>query len=268
MLALAAFAASLSAATLATVNGDKITSEDADVSLSQQGLNLTYEQLNDEQKKQFLDGEVARKLLSQQAKKSGVEKDSEYKSQLAIAQEQIAIGTYLKKKSDSTTVSDAEVKKLYDELKAQGQLDQPEQARARHILVAQEGEAKDIIKTLSKKKGAELEAEFEKIAKEKSTDKGSAERGGDLGYFSKDRMVKEFSDAAFALKNGEITKTPVKSNFGYHIILVIDRKAAGTLPFGDIADRLKERAKATKFNEALEKEIADLKSKAKISYEK
>jgi peptidylprolyl isomerase len=266
VLALAAFAASLSAATLATVNGDKITSEDADFRLSQQGI--TYEQLNDEQKKQFLDDEIERKLLSQQAKKSGVDKDAEYKRALNIIQEELAASFHLRKKWEAISVSDAEVKKHYDELKTQGQLDQPEQVRARHILVEKEGDAKDIIKALSKKKGEELETEFEKLAKEKSTDKGSAERGGDLGYFSEERMVKEFSDAAFALKSGEITKTPVKSKFGYHVILVTDRKAAGTIPFNDIADRLKESAKAKKFQEAREKEIADLKAKAKISYEK
>jgi peptidylprolyl isomerase len=266
VLALAAFAASLSAATLATVNGDKITSEDADFSLSQQGV--TYEQLNDEQKKRFLDGEIERKLFSQQAKKSGIEKDADYKRALSVIQEGLAAEFHLRKKWEAISVSDAEVKKLYDELKAQGQLDQPEQVRARHIAVEKEGEAKDIIKALSKKKGEELEAEFEKIAKEKSIEKSTAARGGDLGYFPKDRMFKEFSNAAFALKNGEITKTPVKSDFGYQVILVLDRKAAGTVPFNDIADRLKESAKAKKFQEAREKEFADLKAKAKISYEK
>jgi peptidylprolyl isomerase len=263
---LAAFAASsLCAATLATVNGEKITSEAINALLAQNPQAPAYEQLNDEQKKEVLDKVIEQKLLVQQAKKSGVEKESEYKTQLNALQDNLAIGVYLKKKADSTAVTDAEVKKFYEENKAR--LERPESVRARHILVEKEGDAKSIIKALGSKKGDDLEKEFEKLAKEKSIDPGSAERGGDLGYFSKDRMVKEFSDAAFALKNGELTKNPVKSDFGFHVILKLDHKKAGVTPLEEVAEQLKRSAKAKKFNEALEKEIADLKTKAKISYE-
>jgi peptidylprolyl isomerase len=265
VLFLAAFAAaSLHAATLATVNGDKITSEEIDILLSQAKA-PPYEQLGDDDKKKVLDGAIERKLLTQQAKKSGVEKDSEYKTWLSVLQDNLATEFYVKKKSDSTNVTDAEVKKFYEDNKAR--LERPETVRARHILVEKEGDAKSIIKALSSKKGADLEKEFEKLAKEKSIDTGSAERGGDLGYFPKDRMVKEFADAAFALKNGELTKTPVKSDFGYHIILTVDHKKAGVTPFEEVEQQLRQSAKAQKFEESLEKEIANLKTKAKISYE-
>ncbi|MDR2638248.1 MAG: peptidylprolyl isomerase, partial [Helicobacteraceae bacterium] len=266
VLVLAAFAASsLCAATLATVNGDKITSEEINILLSQNPQAPSYEQLTDEQKKEILDRVVEQTLLVQQAKKDGVEKDAEYNTRLNALRESLLFSTYLKKKSDSIKVTDAEAKKFYEENKAR--LERPETVRARHILVEKEGDAKTIIKALSGKKGADLEAEFEKLAKEKSIDPGSAERGGDLGYFSQDRMVKEFSDAAFALKNGEITKNPVKSDFGYHVILKVDHKKAGLIPFDEVAEQIRQGAKSKKFEEAVEKEIEALKAKAKISYQ-
>jgi peptidylprolyl isomerase len=263
-LVLAVFAAaSLHAATLATVNGDKITTEDVNILLSQSGV--TYEQLGDEDKKKVVESAIDRKLMTQRAKKSGIEKDAEYKRILAAFQESLATDLYLKNLNDSTTVNEAETKKFYEENKAR--LERPETACANHILVEKEGDAKTIIKSLSSKKGADLKKAFEDTAKEKSIDTGSKPRGGDVGCCPRDRMVNEFSDAAFALKNGEMSKAPVKSDFGYHVILKIDQKPAGTVPFDEVADQLIQGAKTKKFQEALEKEIADLKSKAKIAYE-
>ncbi|MDR2152156.1 MAG: peptidyl-prolyl cis-trans isomerase [Helicobacteraceae bacterium] len=264
LLAVAIAAASLNAATLATVNGVKITSEEINLLLKQNPQAPAFEQLNDEQKKGILDRVIAQKLLAQQAKKSGIEKDSEYKAQLSSLQENLAIELYIKKKADSTTVTDAEVKKFYEDNKAR--LDRPETVRARHILVEKEGDAKAIIKTLSGKKGEDLENAFIAAAKEKGTD-GTKDNGGDLGYFTKEQMVKEFAEAAFALKNGELSKNPVKTDFGYHVILKIDHKKAGVTPFEEVEEQLKQGAKAQKFQEIVEKEIADLKAKAKISYQ-
>ncbi len=88
-----------------------------------------------------------------------------------------------------------------------------------HLLVASEEEAKAIIESI---KGG---ADFGALAKEKSTDKGSGANGGELGWFTADVMVKEFSDAAFAMQKGEVSKDPVKSQFGWHVILVEDRRA-------------------------------------------
>ena len=112
-------------------------------------------------------------------------------------------------------MTDDEVKARYDEeIK---KLPPQEEVHARHILVKTEAEAKDIIKQLDAGK------DFAELAKEKSTDPNKSE-GGDLGYFAKGRMVKEFEDAAFALKKGEYTKTPVKTQFGYHVIKVEDKR--------------------------------------------
>ncbi|GHV60242.1 putative peptidyl-prolyl cis-trans isomerase Cbf2 [Campylobacterota bacterium] len=264
MAVIAFTAAALSAATLATVNGEAISSEFVDQILAQQ--NVTFAKLTDEQKQQLIEQLVAGKLLAQHAIKQGVEKKTQYQQLLAYAKETVAADVFVKDIVDGIKVSDAEARKFYDQNKAQ--LEQPEQVHARHILVKTEDEGKAIIKELNGKKSAEREAAFEAIAKEKSEDQGSGARGGDLGFFTKDKMVKEFSDAAFALKKGELSKTPVKSAFGYHIIYVVEKKAAGAVPFDTVKEQLKNSVKRDKFNVEFEKLITDLKSQAKIEYSK
>ncbi|MDR2905055.1 MAG: peptidylprolyl isomerase [Helicobacteraceae bacterium] len=258
---IAALAMAANAATLATVNGEKIDSEDINVILKQQGA--SYDKLSKEQQEQLLDQVIERKLVSQAAKKAGVEKKEDYKRALAIVSEQIATDFYIREKFDAITASEAETKKLYEESK--DKFSQPAQVRARHILVEKEGDAKSIIDALSKKKGKDLEDEFEKLAKEKSKDAGSAVRGGDLGYFTEKDMVKEFSQAAFSQKVGEVSKKPIKSDFGYHIIYVVDSKKAGLVPYADVAEQLKQNVKAQKFEKLMEKELKDIKDKAKIT---
>ena len=117
-----------------------------------------------------------------------------------------------------------------------------------------EDEAKALIAEL--KKGAA----FDKLAKEKSTDKASGAEGGDLGWFKKSDMVKEFADAAFALKKGELTETPVKTQFGYHVIKVEDRRKAPPPAFEELADQLREEMA----REAVTAQLDQLRSGAKI----
>src|SRR5258708_33274776 len=106
-----------------------------------------------------------------------------------------------------------------------------EEVHARHIVVATEDEAKAIIADL--KKGTACD----KLAKEKSTDKASGAEGGDLGWFKKSDMVKEFADAAFDLKKGDLTETPVKTQFGYHAIQVEDRRKAPPPAYEELAEQ-------------------------------
>ena len=129
-----------------------------------------------------------------------------------------------------------------------------EEVHARHILVATEDEAKALIAEI--KKGAA----FDKLAKEKSTDKASGAEGGDLGWFKKTDMVKEFADAAFDLKKGELTETPVKTQFGYHVIKVEDRRKAPPPAFEEMADQLREEMA----REAVTAQLDQLRSGAKI----
>jgi peptidyl-prolyl cis-trans isomerase C len=109
-----------------------------------------------------------------------------------------------------------------------------EEVHARHILVSTEDEAKSVIADL--KKGAT----FDKLAKEKSTDKASGAEGGDLGWFKKTDMVKEFAEAAFALKKGDLSEAPIKTQFGYHVILLEDRRQAPPPSFEELSEQIRE----------------------------
>jgi len=128
-------------------------------------------------------------------------------------------------------ISEADIKARYEkEVAAQPP---EEEVKARHILVKTKEEAEDIIKQLDKG------ADFAKLAKEKSTGP-SADKGGELGFFTKDQMVPEFSKAAFALKPGEYTKEPVKTQFGWHVIQVEDKRTTPPPPLDQVADQVKQ----------------------------
>ncbi|MDX1975346.1 MAG: peptidylprolyl isomerase [Rickettsiales bacterium] len=159
-------------------------------------------------------------------------------------------------------VSDAQLKAAYDQKVAAAKNE--EEVKARHILIAvpspSENEkalatAKDIVEQL--KKGAD----FDKLAKEKSDDKGSGAQGGDLGWFTKGKMVAAFADAAFKLKKGEISE-PVKSDFGWHIIKVEDRRAAKVPSF----EELKESLQAEVTRKAVQTYLEGLLKSADIKY--
>jgi peptidyl-prolyl cis-trans isomerase C len=125
-------------------------------------------------------------------------------------------------------INDAAMKKVYDE--AIGQMKKEPEVRARHILVETEDEAKAVVAEL--KKGAD----FAELAKTKSKDPGSAD-GGDLGYFTKDQMVPEFSEVAFKLDKGQLSD-PVKSQFGWHVIKVEDKRERQPPEFDKVKDQL------------------------------
>ncbi|MEA4882204.1 MAG: peptidylprolyl isomerase [Clostridia bacterium] len=132
------------------------------------------------------------------------------------------------------TVTDEEMQKYFDEHKSD--YDEPEQVKASHILVETESEAKEIQKRLS------AGEEFASIATEKSLDPGSAAEGGDLGFFPRGRMTAEFEKVAFSMAPGQ-TSNPVKSEFGYHIIRVTDRKAAHEATFEEVKDDVERQIK-------------------------
>lgn len=155
------------------------------------------------------------KIVEEKADKTDVSNDPEVAKRLAEAKEQITRAVYVEKEIEKNLSADR-VQKAYDKFVAeQGNV---EEVRARHILVPTEAEAKDIIKKLD---GG---AKFEDLAKELSKDDSNKASGGDLGYFTKDTMVKEFADAAFSMKKGDVTQTPVKTQFGYHVIQVEDKR--------------------------------------------
>lgn len=154
-------------------------------------------------------------------------------------------------------VTDKDIEDYFNQNKAQ--YDQAEQVKASHILVATKEEADAILKQL--KDGAD----FATLAKEKSTDTGSKDNGGDLGFFGKGAMDPAFEAAAFALKVGETTSEPVKSQYGYHIIKVTDRKEAKAATLADHKDEIKEQLVRTKISDLSTNWLADLKAKSKIT---
>jgi peptidyl-prolyl cis-trans isomerase C len=177
--------------------------------------------------------------------------DPAFKKRMAFVEDQVLQDFWIQREV-ARKVTQEKLQQRYEErLKS---MPAEEEVHARHILVSTEDEAKAIIAEL--KKGAA----FDKLAKEKSTDKASGAEGGDLGWFKKSDMVKEFADAAFALKKDELTETPVKTQFGYHVIKVEDRRKAPPPAFEELADQLREEMA----REAVTAQLDQLRSGAKI----
>ncbi len=260
----AVLALSLPAAdVLATVNGHKITKQEVQEVMGAIGARASYDALPENVRKKVLDQVIEQQLLQEKALKSGIEKSKEYKEALAKLKNKLALDIWMKKELESVKVTDAEAKKVYEEHK--NAFKRPETVHARHILVKTEEEAKKIIAELGKTPKGKLKEKFIELAKAKSTGP-SAPRGGDLGTFGRKQMVKPFSDAAFALKAGEYTKTPVHTQFGYHVIYVEEKNPAQTIPFAEVKDRIKQNLKLEKFKKKIQKVAEELKSKAKIKY--
>jgi len=199
-----------------------------------------------------LRGIVSERLIYKEALKNGFDKKDEVKKRLESLQKQVIMQSYMEEKAKNL-VTDEQLKAEYNTRITA--LKDVEEVKARHILVAGEDEAKKLVSQL--KKGGD----FEKIAKEKSTDKASGTRGGDLGWFTKDKMVAEFADAAFKLKKGELS-APVKSAFGWHIIKLEDRRPVKAPTF----EESKEDLKGAATSKALQAYIESLLKTANIKY--
>ena len=192
---------------------------------------------------------MERHLLAQAAVKAGTADTDEYKKRLAFYQAKALRDAYFTSVI-RPKVTDDMVKEAYD--KEASKVKTAERVRARHILVASEDEAGQVLARL--KKGEK----FEDVAKAVSLD-GSKDYGGDLGYFTAEEMVPEFSKAAFALKPGEISK-PIKTNYGWHVIKLEDRKAGGAQPFEQVQGGIR----AILLRQEVQKEVADLRKDASI----
>lgn len=155
------------------------------------------------------------KIVEEKAEQTDVSNDPEVAKRMVEAKEQITRAVFMEKEIEKN-LSESRIKKAYDKLVAeQGKV---EEIKARHILVENEGQAKEIIAKLA------AGSKFEDLAKEYSKDTANKATGGDLGYFTKDAMVPEFADATFKMKKGEITKAPIKTQFGFHVVEIEDRR--------------------------------------------
>ena len=280
---------------VAKVNGQAITEADFNSRFSDvqktyedQGMKFDTDQGKEalaQVKSQVLEGMIASKLVMQEAKNLNLNLDDpkikeqedqikkmvgdeaqyqEWLKQQAMTQEEVRNYFALSAKvAEGVTVTDEQVKTFFDSHQEQYG-GQPEQVKARHILVATEQEATDIIAQLQKG------ANFEQLAKDKSTEPGAKDSGGDLGYFTKGKMIPEFEKAAFAQKVGTYSTTPVKTEFGYHVILVEDHKQGTQADFTKVKEQVAQDALADAKAQKFEAYYTDLRAKAepKIEYAK
>lgn len=239
---------------VAMVNDQVITMQDVDAKISK--LPAYYQQILQGRKKELVDDMVLEVLLYEEAKKRGIDKDKEVKEMLEDAHKKILISKLVKDEVETkTTVSDKDAEEYYNSHKEEFMI--PERLKASHILVKTEEEAKAVLDELAKGKS------FEELAKEKSID-SSAKRGGDVGYFTKGQMTPEFEAAAYKLEIGQISPV-VKTQFGYHIIKLTDKKPAEMQELKDASARIKNTLLTNKRQAAFNKLISGLREKAKIS---
>lgn len=235
---------------LATVNGQPIHLSDvkeATTALPPQARNMPPQQLYPMMLEQLID---ARALLIQ-AQRTGLDKDPEVQRTMQMAQER-ALESALLNKVVRPQVTDEAVKARFDQEIA-GKTGEPE-VHARHILVGDEATAKKIIVDL--KKGSDFAA----LSKQFSKDPGAAQQGGDLGFFKKTDMVPEFADVAFALKDGEVSAAPVKTQFGWHVIQVIEHRTAPLPSFDQQRDELRQ----SMVQAAVQKEVGQVRAAVKV----
>ncbi|MCK6412664.1 MAG: peptidylprolyl isomerase [Azonexus sp.] len=233
----------------ATVNGQAIP-------------NSVYEAFSSEQKAQgaadspelqaaIREELIRREVLAQEAKRKGLDKNPGIQGQIELARQAVLIRALLSEHVGANPVSEAQLRAEYDAIKAG--LGNTEY-KSRHILVESEEQAKAIVAKLDK--GEKL-ADLAKQSK----DPGSRDNGGDLGWSSPGAYVKPFADALSQLKKGEYTKTPVKSDFGYHVIQLDDTRALNPPAFDQLKQQLQQRA----HQQQVEKLVKELRAKAKVN---
>lgn len=259
--------------TAASINGEKITKDELNTKLTEMYgadtldsliTNKVIEMEADKQKVKVTGNEIDEELTKLQDSYGGEDAFAAALEQNKVSIDRIRedIQTYLlaeKMIKPSIKVTEEEMKTYFEENKES--FDQKEQVKASHILVEDEATAKKVKKELDSGK------DFAELAKEYSADASNAAKGGDLGYFGKGEMAKEFEEAAFGMKVGEVS-APVKTDFGYHIIKVTDKKAAKTAVFEDHKEEIKEslfdQKIQTEYPNWLEKKKADYKIKRNL----
>ena len=235
--------------TLVTVNGKAITAQLLDTFL-QAVTGKPAAEATPEQRDALLEQLVNMTLAAQAAEKDGQADSPDVKARLDLLHTQILAEAASEKYVKSHPVSDDEVKAAYDSEVA----NMPKEYKARHILVETKEAADTVIKEL------QAGGDFAKIAKAKSKDPGSAAKGGDLGWFSAQTMVKPFSEALAKLEKGKTTTEPVQTQYGYHVIQLEDVRSPSAPAFEDVKEQVKMFAQRKKLQSYLD----DLRKTAKI----
>jgi peptidyl-prolyl cis-trans isomerase C len=248
-VALIAISAAASAQNVAIVNGKAVPKArvEALIAMATAQAKAQGQQLPPNFEQQAKDEVITREIFMQEAAKRSLDASDDYKAQMELARQSILIRALVEDEKKKSSVSDAEIKTEYDKYAKENG---GKEYKARHILVEKEDAAKAIIAQL--KKGGK----FEDIAKKQSKDSGSGANGGDLDWANAASYVKEFSDAMVALTKGKTSETPVKSQFGYHIIRLEDVREAKLPSMDDVKPQIKqqlEQQKMTKFQDDLRK---------------
>jgi len=246
---------------LVTVNGKNITKQDAEAFVTASAPQAQFAKLDKSQQDMVVDRLVEKRLFTELAEKEGIEKKPEFQRNMDKIKEELLVNMWMKEQMDNVVVSDSEAKEFYD--KNLDKFKEKATVHARHILVKDEKEAQAITDELKTLKGEALKTKFIELAKTKSTGP-SGPKGGDLGSFTKGQMVPEFSKAVWNLKVGEVTSKPVKTQFGYHIIYLEDKKEASSVPYEQVKEKIVTSLKQQQFAKKIEEVAKELKSKAKI----
>ena len=234
---------------IATVNGVPVPRARAEALLNQQRARGMPD--NDQSRALIRDELVNREVLMQEAQKSGVARSPEVASQLDLARQEIIISAFLREWVRKSPVSDADIQKEYDRVKAeQGD----KEYRARHILVETEDQAKTMVAEL--KKGGK----FEELAAKNSKDPGSKDRGGDLDWHGPSDFDRAFSEAMMKLDKGKFTETPVRTRFGFHVIQLDDVRTGRFPSLAEVKPRIQQQLTQARIDEL----VKGLRGKAKV----
>jgi len=246
----------LASQALAEVNGTAITVGDFDRELKNLPEYLKATTNTPQGRREMLDTMIVRELILQQAKKDGLDRGSELEDKIEELKKRVIVEAFLKKKVEKQgTASNQELKKFYDQNK--DKFKAGEEIRASHILLKSEQEAESVLAKI--KRGGKFEA----LAKQYSID-STASKGGDLGWFGKGKMVPDFEQATFALKQGQVSGV-IKTNFGYHLIKLTGKRPPGIRPFDEVKDQIEASLEPTKQQKVFQKVKDDLKKNSTYS---
>jgi peptidyl-prolyl cis-trans isomerase C len=243
-------AQSATAQNVAIVNGKAVPKSRLNALASQ--LEKSGRALTPEMEQQLREEVIFREIFMQEAQNKGMDATDEFKNQMELARQSLLIRELFAEFQKNNPVTDAEAKAEYDRFASSN--GGGKEYKARHILVEKEEQAKAIIGSL--KKGAK----FEDIAKKQSKDPGSGAKGGDLDWANPSSFVKEFSNAMVALKKGETTAAPVKSQFGFHVIRLDDVREAQLPKFDEVKPQIVQQLQNNKLGDYQQ----SLREKAKI----
>jgi peptidyl-prolyl cis-trans isomerase C len=234
---------------VAVVNGKPVPTARVDVFVNQ--MQKQGRPIDDTMRKQIRDEVISREIFMQEAQSKGMDATDDFRAQMELARQSILIRELFGDWQKKNPVTDADIKAEYDKFVA---ANGGKEYKARHVLVDKEDEAKAIVASL--KKGGK----FEDIAKKQSKDPGSGANGGDLDWAPSSAYVKEFSDAMVKLAKGKYTETPVKSQFGWHVIRVDDVREAKLPKLDEVRPQIAQQME--------QKKLADyqdsLRKKAKV----